>query len=281
MTRAALILALVGNVVAVSSQAPAPTFEVASVKRNTGSDDRSFYRVPQQGQISITNGELRRIIGTAYGINVALERYLMTGGPADLLSTRFDITAKPPENAPPGTAPLMLRTLLAERFKLHARLERREIPAYALVIAREGRLGPDLRPTTHDCTAFRAARSKGGPSAPPRDAKGRELCTQEIIRSSTANDTGFRPIAGMLERQAGPLSDLLRAIQGRADRPIADATRLTGAYEWQFVASLTNESSEQPSLHVALEEQLGLKLEPRTERYEVLVIDSVQMPTED
>jgi uncharacterized protein (TIGR03435 family) len=111
----------------------------------------------------------------------------------------------------------MLRTLLAERFKLRARLESRQIPVYALVVAREGRLGPDLRPTTHDCTAFRAARSKGGPSTPPRDARNRELCTQEIIRSTIANDTGFRPVVGMLERQAGPLSDLLRAIQGRAD----------------------------------------------------------------
>ena len=125
MTRAVLILALLVFTGVVSAQAPgstpsAPAFEVASIKPNTDGE-RAFYRVPDRGQVAITNGDLRRIIALAYRIDAGLQRYLMTGGPADLLSARFDITAKPPDDAAPRQQHAMLRTLLAGRFSLRAR----------------------------------------------------------------------------------------------------------------------------------------------------------------
>ena len=66
----------------------------------------------------------------------------MVGGPSWLTSDRFDIVAKAPDNASPEQMPLMLRALLADRFKLVVHTESRELPIYALVLARgDGKLG--------------------------------------------------------------------------------------------------------------------------------------------
>src|SRR5688572_19486756 len=137
MNGKALALAFVGSVAMLSAQGRAagqatPAFEVASVKLNTNGGSTSFYRVPLQGQVAITNGELRSIIARAYGIDSALERLAMSGGPDDILTMRFDITAKPPDLAPPGQQLAMLQVLLTERFKLRVHRETRQVPLYAL-----------------------------------------------------------------------------------------------------------------------------------------------------
>src|SRR3982751_1894338 len=78
----------------------------------------------------------------------------LVGGPPDLLAAKFDIAAKAPGSAPIGKElPQLLRSLLADRFKLKAHTEPRELPLYDLVLARsDGRPGPNLKPSTSECS---------------------------------------------------------------------------------------------------------------------------------
>jgi uncharacterized protein (TIGR03435 family) len=136
-------------------------FEVASVKPNKSGDGRVFFQMQPGGRFTATNVPVRELIRMAYGI----QNFQLVGGPDWIGSARFDIVAKaegdPPPSplfGPPGPMQMMVRTLLVERFKLAVHNETRDLPIYALVMARaDGRLGPQLRASQVDCAAAMAA----------------------------------------------------------------------------------------------------------------------------
>jgi uncharacterized protein (TIGR03435 family) len=266
------LLALGSAAFAAQSPAPAPAFEVASVKQNVSGETRTYFNRPPG--VSYTNITLRALIVRAFGIEQTIERFTLQGGPEKILSARFNVTAKEPEGAPAGQTMLMLRTLLAERFNLKVHTETRQMPIYAAVVAREGKLGSALRPTPHDCVAFAAAGGKRDDDNAPRAADNRPLC----FVSDSLGGGGALTI-----RSAAPLAQLLNRVQGFVDRPVSDATGLTGSFEWELTFSMREQTLDGalPSIYTALPEQLGLKLEPGTGPVEVLVIDSVEMPTPD
>jgi len=172
---------------------------------------------------------------------------------------------------------LMLRQLLADRFKLRIRTEVRQHPIYLLQVAREGRPGPNLRPSTHDCRAFRAAGGKRDDPANPRDANGELVCWGPL-------PTGDHVITTTTLRNAGPIAELMLGIQQALDRPVVDGTGLAGLFEWNFAFSRIPigsalEANRGDDVFAALPKQLGLRLEARTGPLEVPVIDSVEMPT--
>jgi uncharacterized protein (TIGR03435 family) len=190
---------------------------------------------------------------------------------ADLTSApAFDVQAKPPDDAPPGTQRLMLQKLLEDRFRLRVHGETRPTAVYVLTVVRKGRLGPDLAPTEKNCAAWRIA-SGSNPNLPqPVHRNGTPLCF--------GGQQPQYPVR--LLRNAGDASDIRRQIQAFVDRPLVDETGLTGNFEWTL--SFANEPvPTHPSIFTAVEEQLGLKLESRTAPYQVLVIDSVDWPTSD
>jgi uncharacterized protein (TIGR03435 family) len=270
----------------VSAEAPpqdaAPVFEVASIRRNTSDETRTTYRLPPTGIVSITNASVRMLVARAYELDVAMERFTMVipqdhplfrgaSTPQEYSGLRFDVQAKIPDDAPPGQQYAMLRTLLAERFKLRVHKESRSLPVYALVVAREGRLGASLRPSSADCAVYRAERAKNPAAQQPLSADGRPLCLMEYT---------FGPTMGM--QSAGEISSLIRMLQGQVDRPVVDATSLKGTYEWSVSFALgAAANGDAAPIYTAIQEQLGLKLEPRTAPYEVVVIDAVEMPTEN
>jgi uncharacterized protein (TIGR03435 family) len=302
-----VVVTLTGAPIVADRQVPdatPPAFEVASVKLNQSGATRpgpqglvacadcSFFQASPSGLVVFTNYPLRSLIVFAYGIERPYEQYTPDGGPAGVLSTRFDINAKvgvdPAAPQSPETevavrtsARLMLRTLLADRFKLRTHTETRQVPVFALVVAREGQLGPELRRSKHDCDAYRAARRAGSNDEAPRDAKNRPLCTQELVRAPAADGaTGVRPLIAMVDRFAGPLAGVIQSIQTAAGRPIIEATGLTGNFEWQITRGLTGDSPF-PTILTAVPEQLGLRLESRTAPVDVIVIDAVELPTPD
>src|SRR5438067_1886275 len=130
--------------IAAQTPAPAPAFEVASVKRNKAGDSRTLIEFPPGGRFSAVGVTVRMLITMAYGTPQPLSNSRIIGGPGWLGSDRFDIVAKtdsPVAPGPTGSLPLMLRALLADRFKLAAHNESRELPIYALVKARsDGKL---------------------------------------------------------------------------------------------------------------------------------------------
>src|SRR5688500_16303953 len=111
---------------------PSPAFEVASVKRNTsGADGGSFGSRPG-GTVVVTNNTLRNIIRNTYGV----QNSQIVGGPDWVNTERFDITARANANPAPSEMLLMMRRLLADRFRLVVHNEARETSVYALILAR-------------------------------------------------------------------------------------------------------------------------------------------------
>ena len=268
----------------VHAQTP-PAFEVASVKRNTSGDSKMYFQVPASGTVNLVNATVRMIVREAYQIDPAMERYtLVIGSNSPLVrgesiqeqmsAPRFDIQGKPPADAAAGTQRAMLRTLLAERFKLRVHTETRSLPVHALTVVRQGRLGPGLRPSTVDCAAYFAERTKNPGLPQPQGSDGRPLC---------ASSYDFSKPGAQGLRSAGTIATLVRMMQAFVERPIVDDTGLTGSFEWMLTFGMSPAANDAgiPGISTAVQEQLGLKFEPRTAPYEVLVIDSVEMPSEN
>ena len=159
----------------------------------------------------------------------------------------------------------MLRSLLEDRFRLSAHRETRDLPIYALVLARaDGRLGPRLRQTTSDYCAkrFEAAGKGGDTPAPP----GSPVC-------------GISGSGNELTAGAFPINEFARFLAGRSGRIVVDRTGLTGVWDFDLKWSppnAPNPDPDRPSIFTALQEQLGLRLDATTGPVEVLVIDRLE-----
>jgi uncharacterized protein (TIGR03435 family) len=240
-----------------------PSFEAASVKLNTsgglamrgGTRGRSYNAV---------NMPLRRIIATAYALQ--LEDFRLVGG-HPLLADRFDIVATLPETAGPRDMPMMLRALLAERFKLSVHTESREVPILALtLVRRDGRLGPQLRQATVDCAAAEAA-GRAIPAPEPGQAA---KCESEV--------------GDGIKGRGQPLTALARMLTVFVQQRVEDRTGLTGGFDFdlQFDGAAAGPGVDSSAaLITALQEQLGLKLSSVRAAVEFIVIDRVEAPTPD
>src|SRR5882672_2561731 len=205
-----------------AADAPAnPVFEVASVKQNRSGE--GFIRVGMApgGRFTATNVPLRQLIQLAYQI----QPFQIVGGPNWIASDRFDIVAKAAGDVPPqtpgvaGPMQLMMRTLLADRFKLTLHNEQREMPIYALVLAKaDGKLGPQLKSSTTDCAALMgAAARRGGPPPPPS--------------FNEPMQCGMRVFPGALSAGGFPLSQLTQFLSSTVQRIVVDRTGLTGNFD--------------------------------------------------
>jgi uncharacterized protein (TIGR03435 family) len=261
---------------ATAKETKPPRFEVATVKPNASgtADSGSVF---QSDRYRAFNSTLRQLVAEAYRVR-SLQ---VIGGPPWVSSDRFDIEAKAEDPATlalvpqpngtrtmPGTAFLMLRELLAERFKVVAHRETREGPIYALVMARSDR-GPGLRPPAVNCAAI-------DPLNPP---PGVGMCG------------GIGRAVGRLMARTATMAQLATSLSITVQRTVVDRTGLAGAFdfdlEWKPIdpnADATNATSVNefaPSLAVALEEQLGVKLDSRRGPVDYIVIDSADRPPDN
>jgi uncharacterized protein (TIGR03435 family) len=268
-------------------------FEVASVKPNKSNDGRVMIGMQPGGRYTATNVPLRQLIRQAYQV----QETQLVGGPEWIRTERFDITARaeanftpaPPGSTSPGPLQYMLRALLADRFKLVVHNETRELPVYALTLARgDGKLGPKLRVSTTDCAALMAAargRAGGPPAGPPPGANFNEPM-----------QCGMRMGPGLLSAGDVTMEQLANNFSNTVQRIVLDRTGLTGRYSADL--SWTPEQMPQlppdaggrgfpqidpngPSIFTAVQEQLGLKLESTKAPIAVIVIDNVEPPTPD
>ena len=275
--RIAVVAAIVATGI-VHAQAPShAAFEVASVKRNMSGVFGWSFRMPPTGQINITNATLDMIVREAYQLESSSAHFrLIVPMDNPLFSNfdlRFDIQAKPPDNISPGQQHAMLRNLLADRFKLRAHNETRQTPVYALVVLREGSLGPSLRPSSVNCGALHDS-TRLREFIDARGADGFRLC--DAPREGSI--PGQRVI-----RSAGAIGELVNSLNVTMDRPVLDETRLTGTFEWTLTFASNQEAIEAGATRIgtAIQEQLGLKLERKDAPFDVLVIDAVEMPSEN
>ncbi len=228
---------------------PVERFEAASVRPSQPAD-RGTDSADLPGRYTATNRTLRDLIREAWNI-----RDYQISGPDWLGAERFDIVAKFPLSATEKQLGAMKQSLLTERFGLRVHTETRNLPVYGIVIAKAG-------------IRFHPAK----PDAPSRNLMngGRGSYDMRATRKT--------------------MVDLAEALSYFADRPVEDMTGLTGTYDYTLrwmredAQASANEAGQKvlPTMPIAMEEQLGLRLEPRSAPIDMLVIDHVEKtPTEN
>jgi len=256
---------LVMTALGVPAAAQRVEFEVASVKLHTSDDQRAMMVAQPGGRFVAANIPLRLLIRTAF----QLQDDQIVNGPNWLGTDRFDIEARAPESPGPPNVQLlaMLRSLLADRFKLTTHSEKRELPVFALERARrDGSLGPGLRPTA--CPELAIDISRPQP------------CTNV--------QTGF----GSLTLRGMPFNQFTPYLSAYVNRVVVDRTGFDGRYDielkWtpeqpgQGPAGAGQPPAASPdalSIFTAIQEQLGLRLYSTKDTVDVLVIDTLEHPT--
>jgi uncharacterized protein (TIGR03435 family) len=252
-------------------------FDVVSIKPNK-SDSGMVRIMAKPDGYSASNVSLKMLVQSAYGIR----EDLVSGAPNWADSARFDIDAKVAgsdvdalKKLSPEQRRLILRPLLAERFKLQAHIETKQLPVYELVLAKGG--------------------SKLKEAAPGNDYANGIKGPDGVARGGM-----MRVGRGQLTAQAVQMTSLSNMLSQQLHRTVIDRTGLTGKYDlelnWapdqgsdpmfkgpdgsQQRTDATPDSSG-PSIFTALQEQLGLRLQSAKGPVETLVIDHVEMPSDN
>jgi uncharacterized protein (TIGR03435 family) len=267
---------------------PAPTFEVVSIKPNHGAGGNMTIRMAPGGRFTAENVPVKLILEQAYGVKDSQ----ILGAPGWIDSERYDVEAKPEDSSAdekqkPGPEKesaqlrLMLQSMLADRFKLTLHHETKELPVYALVVAKNGPKLHETADTPGDSTPPGPMGPSGGPPL-----KGRMMINGR--GELTVNGVALARFADVLSRQIGHI--------------VVDKTGLKGNYD--FTLKWTPDEGQMPggpgggpggpprdaapppdasgpSIFTALQEQLGLKLESQKGPVDTLVIDHVERPSEN
>jgi uncharacterized protein (TIGR03435 family) len=237
------------GIAAVASSIAGDSFEVASIRLNLSGESGSYSSTRNWRYID-RNQSLRDRIEHAYDV---VEWQI--SGPAWILSERFDVIAKPPAGTSSDQFEVMMQNRMAERFKLQIHREQRERAVYVLVVAKAG------------LKAMSAA----------ADGKASTKWSRDHISA-----------------QHMPMAQFAERLSRVADRPVVDSTGLQGAFDFELKWTPENAEAKPvenargpitdapPSLFTAIEEQLGLKLEPRKAPVEILVVDHAEkVPSEN
>jgi len=261
----------------VTADVKVPAFDVVSVKPNKSNSGMVRVMGKPDGYAA-SNVSLKMLIQGAYGIR----EDLISGAPSWADSARFDIDAKVAgsdidalKKLSPEQRRLLLQPLLADRFKLKIHTETKQLPVYELVLAKGG---SKLKEATAGDTYANGIK---GPDGVGRGGMMR-----------------FGP--GQLTAQAVPLTTLANMLSQQLHRTVLDKTGLTGKYDLELTWTPEQgadpmfkgaEGSPQrgdaapdssgPSIFTALQEQLGLRLQSAKGPVETLVIDHVEMPSEN
>jgi uncharacterized protein (TIGR03435 family) len=221
---------------------------------------------------------LKEMIVIAYRI----QPFQISGGPPWFDSARYDIVAKPETKPKKDDLQLMLQSLLADRFQLKIRRETRELPVYAMALARkDGKLGPQLIESKEGaCTPPDPTRMP----PPPEPGKPPTLFCGQMMMSPRHLTVVSAPVANMIP--------MLSRMLGRT---VIDKTGLTGKFditmdwtpdEGQAMqlppdAPKPSQTDTGPSIFTAMQEQLGLKLESQKGPVEIFIVEHAEKPSEN
>jgi len=272
--------------------APAnPKFEVASIKPNN-SGDPPYSNFPLgPGDVYVRNGGFFSATGFPLSLYIAFAyktignqaQYLQPQLPDWAKTERFDIQARTEGDPGKDGMRLMMRSLLADRFKLATHYENREVPVFAFVLSKSGKTGPQLRPHLDKSPC---------PTEQPT------LSTPAIVDGVPVFCNGIYPLPpsvpgrlrfGGRNVTIGFIADTFSA-GTNLGRPMVDQTGLSGRFD--FTLEWTPErrvqapsgadvdpDSSGPSFEEALREQLGIKLQSQKGSVSVLVVDHVERPS--
>ena len=218
-----------------------PAFEVASVRAHSQTEESFSFNLTPSGRLTATNMSLWNLAREAYGWRDSQ----ITGGPAWIKNTGFDIVAQAPQPAPVERARVlsMLQTLLEERFEFHWHPQVRETGGYALRVD-----------------------AKGAKLSPPKEGQARMQRGNLSVPSLT-------------------LESLCQILEFDLAKPVVDQTGLTGPFaidlSWAREGQSAADSADSslPSVFTAVREQLGLRLEPAKLPVRMFVVDDAKLPT--
>jgi uncharacterized protein (TIGR03435 family) len=232
-------------------------FEVASVKENKTADRHAhshIYSSSSNGEFTAMNVPMEMLMGFAF----AVPESRILNAPAWFNSVRFDIEAKAETSIDEQLRKLtpdegkrekqtMLQALLADRFQLRTHTETRELPVYWLVVA------------------------KGGAKLSP---------------NFSGNHVGLGRGSLTVQGGADSVAILADRLGQQLGRIVVNKTGISGSYDLSLkwspdVDGITPPADSGPSIFTAIQEQLGLKLESAKDSVPVLVIDHVDMPSEN
>jgi len=259
----------------------APLYKSASIKphKSVNGADRPVGIMFGPDGFNARGATLQTIIGTAYGV----QPDLISGAPDWVSSEKYDIVVKPSdsssEDAPKGAGGigiqqlrLMLQALLADRFQMTLHRQTKDIQVYELVVAEGGSKLQEAKPGDSYANGFKGPNGHTG--------------------------TGLLQMGpGELIDQGATLQPLVEQLSWQLHQTVVDKTGLTGNYDFTLrwtpgqgegfksmggrPDSVGSADSSGPTIFMALQDQLGLKLEPQTAPMQVLVIDHVERPTEN
>lgn len=265
---------------ALSTNLGKQEFDAVSIKPSQ-SDSQFSRRDP--GGLYTANITVQGLIAVAYLKGFPPKIRSVLGGPGWVGSQRFNIQAKAEGSPSREQQNAMIQSLLADRFKLVLHHETRQLPIYALVVAKGGKIGPQL--TQH-----------------ASEAKCTDVSTGKFLSQPKPGDAmpaycgGFfmNPRPGDL-RETGngiTMDELGAQLIQFLDRDVIDRTELGGVFDFNLefspltgpgalpdTASAASDPSAPPTLFVALQQQLGLKLEPQKGPVDVFVIDHIEEPS--
>jgi len=224
---------------------PGPAFEVASVKHRPNFDPqvRSDIRF-DPGMLTVSNFRIDGLIINAFGVPT----FRISGLPKWANSEFYDVTARANTAADKDQLVRMLQTLLADRFKLKAHWESRELPSYVMTVGKNG-----------------AKLQKAAEGQQPKPV----LLTM-----------------GQFSGKRVPIERIVAILSSALQRPVIDRTGLTGEFDldarWPGDPSVLPFTPEyNDALISGIQDQLGLKLESQKAPVEILVIDSIERPSEN
>src|SRR5579863_1926219 len=235
-----------------------PAFEVATIKPSDPASPGQIITL-RGAEVITTNVTVHALINLAYWLHPKQ----LTGGPAWTESEKFDMAGKPDAPGQPNVDQMkvMIQKLLADRFQLKFHFEKRELPVYAVRLAKTG---------------AKITKSQDDPKGIPGWNFGR-------------NASGM-----IMAFRNSPMSQFTAVLQNSTDRPVVDQSGLTGRYD--FTLNFTPDAAmaaalnggpppagdnpdAAPDLFAAFQQQLGLKLEPTKAPVDVMVIDKVERPS--
>jgi uncharacterized protein (TIGR03435 family) len=249
--------------------AQSQSFEVASIRPSgpksvRGSDGGPEAKNPER--YTFGRATLQDLLAVAYDVE-----YFQLESKIPLDRDQFDVAVRIPADTTKEQFRGMMRNLLAQRFRLKARTESREFPAYVLTVAKPG---PKLKEARPD-TPLPAEEFPQLPAGKPG-------------MNTTFSVSNGQQIVRTTARQM-PVSALLRLVRQAMDKPAVDQTGLAGTYDFtlEFVMEIADadgnaSSASAPFLPTAIRQQLGLQLVSKKQPFSVIIIDSVdRIPTEN
>ena len=266
-----------------TSTTASKTFEVVSIRPNTSVRGPVSLTPESGGRFTATNETVRDLVRFAFFAFRPMDDSQIVAGPEWINSDRFDIKAKSAGPLSVDDLSLAVRAMLEDRFELKIHREMREVPVYNLVVLKDGAklklvgAPPSFNPTE---AAVPAPPIRPGASIAP---------SAGMIFRGLNNVTGS---AVSIEQLVGVLSSFV-------GRPVVDKTGLKGYFDLKLEFAAQNgqrpapagpsgtpeatvsNDTQRPSIFTAIQEQLGLRLEPSRNPVETVVIDSVAKPSEN